>query len=90
MYKTLIYSIVALNSLQEISNKISEDSIFRAEKFVQNIIQKIDNLEKFPNLGINIGNNQYKYILDKNYIVIYIISDSKIYILHIVNVKKEK
>ncbi len=90
MHKTLIYSIVALNSLQEISKRISEDSIIRAEKFVKNIILRIDNLELFPNLGVNVGNEQYKYVLDKNYIAIYTISNSKIYILHIVNVKKEK
>ena len=90
MHKTLIYSIVALNSLQEISKRISEDSIIRAEKFVKNLTLRIDNLEKFPLLGVFIGNEQYKYVLDKNYIAIYTVIDSKIYILHIVNVKKEK
>jgi len=39
--------------------------------------------------GVNVGNGQYKYVLDKNYIVIYTVVDLKIYILHIVNVKKE-
>jgi len=89
LYKKLIYSILALNSLEEISKRISDDSLIRAEKFVESLILKVQNLKQFPNLGVNIGNGQYKYVLDKNYIAIYTVVDSKIYILHIINVKKE-
>jgi len=87
--KTLIYSILALKSLQEISKRISDDSLIRAEKFVESLILRVQNLKQFPKLGVFIGNDQYKYVLDKNYIAIYTIVDSKIYILHIINVKKE-
>ena len=48
---------------------------------------KIENLAEFPNLGIYLGNNQYKYVINKNYLVYYFILNSIIYILSVKHVK---
>ncbi len=88
MYKKLIYTTPALDSIDNIRKYIEFDSMERADKYCEDFVFKIRNLKQFPNLGISIGNNQYKYILDKNYVVIYTILENKIYVLYVINVKQ--
>jgi len=90
MYKKLIYTTPALDSIDEIRKYVGLDSIERADKFCEELIFKIRNLKQFPNLGTSIGDNQYKYVLDKNYIVIYTILEDNIFILYVINVKLVK
>jgi len=87
MYKKLIYTTPALDSIDNIRKYIEFDSIERADKYCEDLVFKIRNLKQFSNLGISIGNNQYKYVLDKNYVVIYTILENKIYVLYVINVK---
>ena len=87
MYKKLIYTTPALDSIDNIRKYIEFDSIERADKYCEDLVFKIRNLKQFSNLGISIGNNQYKYALDKNYVVIYTILENKIYVLYVINVK---
>lgn len=90
MYKKLIYTTPALDSINDLRKYVRVDSIERADKFCEELIFKIRNLKQFPNLGISIGDNQYKYVLDKNYVVIYTILEDKIFILYVINVKSFK
>ncbi len=90
MSREVIFTIPFLDSLSEIRNYIKEDSEISAEKFVSNIKSKINNLKKFPHLGKQVNRNLYQYFLNKNYLIYYIIIDSKIFILSIKHVKKYK
>lgn len=88
MYKKLIYTTPALDSIDNIRKYIEFDSMQRADKYCEDLVFKIRNLKQFPSLGISIGNNQYKFVLDKNYVVIYTILGNKIYVLYVINVKQ--
>lgn len=88
MYKELIYAELFIESINEIRAYVAKDSIVQAEKFIDKILDKVDNLEKFPYLGTKIEENLYQYIVNKNYVVYYIISESNILILYVINVKQ--
>lgn len=87
MQKKIVYSILAYNDVLIINNYIAKDSFTRAEKFMLKIVNKIDNLKLFPNLGIKIDENRYILVIDKNYLIKYRIDKNTIYILTIRNVK---
>lgn len=87
MSKELIYLTYSLFCIDQIRKYISNDSNSRAEKFTKELMFKIENLTEFPNLGVYLGNNQYKYVINKNYLVYYFILNSKIYILSVKHVK---
>lgn len=90
MYKELIYSDLFIESLNEIRMYVAMASVIQADKFIDKILDKIDNLEKFPYLGTKVEESLYQYIINKNYAVYYIITDSNILILYVINVKLSK
>ena len=49
--KILLWTETAKTDLQHIYDYISEDSIFYANKFVDDLIIKVDNIVLFPNSG---------------------------------------
>lgn len=90
MSKELVYTKYFYDSLDEILDYIRKDSDFRASNFLKIVIEKIENLKDFPNLGFKDKLGLSKYIVDKNYIVYYYIENSKVYILGLRNVKLKK
>lgn len=62
--------------LQEIKNYIAEDSIEAATKTVKDIIDKIETLAEFPELGAMLMykirlKSKYRYIISGQYIIFY-------------------
>ena len=90
MSKELVYTKYFYDSLDEILDYIRKDSDFRASNFLKIVIEKIENLKDFPNLGFKDKLGLSKYIIDKNYIVYYYIEKSKVYVLGIRNSKLKK
>lgn len=91
MSRKVIYTILALNDMDNIFEYIKTDSLPRAEIFIAEIKSKITNLSLFLKLGKQLNENTYIYLINKNYLVYYKILNSKIYILSVKNVKiKEK
>ena len=88
--KEVIYTLKSINCLSEISSYISNDSKDMGEIFVDKIMDNIDNLELFSELGIKFENDKYKLLINKNYKVIYKIIKNKIYVLYVTNVKTKK
>ncbi len=87
MSKRIEYSPYAHYCILEIINYISKNPTVKGQKYLLEITKKIEYLIDFPNLGIYLGNNQYKYVINKNYIIYYKILNSKIYILSVKHVK---
>ena len=87
MHKELIYTDLFAESLNEIRSYVAKDSITQAEIFIDKILEKTKNLEKFPYLGTKVEDNLYQYIINKNYLVYYVISESNILILYVIHVK---
>lgn len=88
MHQELIYSDFFAKSLNEIRVYVANDSVSKADIFIDKILEKTKNLEKFPHLGTKVEKNLYQYIVNKNYVVYYVISESNILILYVINVKQ--
>ncbi len=77
--------IDAKEDLKQINEYISKDSIYYANKTIEEIINKIEYLSMFPYMGRKIpefNNVNYRELIYKSYRIFYKI-DSNVYILKI-------
>lgn len=82
----LIWSPLSINRLNEISDFISEDSPEAARRWIDDLFQKVERIEKFPQSGRlvpEIGRKDIREILFGNYRIIYRIIPTEIDILTI-------
>ncbi|MGL1887238.1 MAG: type II toxin-antitoxin system RelE/ParE family toxin [Reichenbachiella sp.] len=83
----------ALEQVEKIIDYISLDSIDRAQKWANSILDAVDNLSEFPESGRvihGITNENIREIIKGNYRIVYQISKSKVDILVIKNFKQNK
>lgn len=86
----IIYTPVAYLNFEQILIYVRNDLKNRAEQFILDLKNKIDNLSLFPNLGKQVDKNLYLYTIHKNYIIYYLIKENNIFILFIKHVKINK
>lgn len=70
----IIWTELALADLKVIHNFISNDSKFYADRFVAKLIESVDKLGLFPNLGRVVpefGDTRLREIIEGNYRLIY-------------------
>ena len=82
------WSEIAKNDLKEIIEYISQDSPLYGEYTHDRILELVDNLETFPNLGRKIQeikNLNIREIIFHNYRIIYQKIDNKIEIITIIH-----
>ncbi|MEO7532413.1 MAG: type II toxin-antitoxin system RelE/ParE family toxin [Ferruginibacter sp.] len=75
----VIWTEIALEDLRLIHEYISKDSKFYADRFVEKLIRRVDQLENFPKSGRVVPEFNYEIIrelIEGNYRIIYKISDS--------------
>lgn len=76
----------AQQELVQIKWHISQDSEFYANKTVNEINKRIDNLLLFPEMGKVINEKQeIRQIIYKSYKILYRFNSNKVYILHIIH-----
>ena len=83
---TIIWSPQSLNDLENIANYIAQDSPFYASSFIENIIQTVENLALFPQIGRKVpefNNPNIREIFYKRYRIIYQLSENSVEILTI-------
>lgn len=76
--------------LKEIPDYIAEDNVEYAVKTIKEIYDKFENIQLYPKIGADLRNRvsfktDYKYIVWKNYVIIYKIQNEYIDILRVVN-----
>jgi addiction module RelE/StbE family toxin len=74
----------ALKRLIEIEDYIAEDSAIRAQKFIDQIIQKAESLTKYPKKGRIVPEfsiPEFRELIHKNYRIVYRIRQNSIEIL---------
>lgn len=84
----VIWTKPARDDLRQIHDFISPDSKFYAEKVVENIIARTEQIENFPNSGRvvpEILDDNVREIFVYSYRLIYEISEKNIYILSVVH-----
>ncbi len=83
----VIWTRSALNDLRAVFNYISEDSIFYATRFTNQLIQRVDVLLEFPLAGRIVPEKEdpaIRELIEGNYRIFYLVkSQKKIFILRI-------
>ena len=82
----IIIKQAAKEDLQQIKEYISKDSIFYANKTINEIYKRRYNLLLFPEMGRVIDeNNNTRQIIYKSYKILYRFDSNNIYIVHIIH-----
>lgn len=93
-YKLLI-SIKAQQDLEAIYEYIKKDNLSSAIKLINLIYNSLENLQFFPEIGVNLSNytienNNYKFlIIKKKFIVFYIIDNKEIKVIRIFRTEQD-
>ncbi len=80
----IIWSRLAIDRVTEITNYIAKDKPTAAEKWVDKLFAKAENLASFPKSGRivpEINRDQYREIIYGNYRIVYRIEEAQISIL---------
>lgn len=85
---------VATADLQEIKSYIAEDNIDAATKVVKEIIEKIESLAEFPEIGTMLMykirlKSRYRYVICGQYLIFYIYEDDIVSIQRILHGKRD-
>lgn len=85
---------VASTDLQEIKEYISEDSAEAAAKILKDIIEKIESLADFPEMGIMLMykislKSKYRYIICGQYLIFYIYENNIVSIQRVLHGKRD-
>ena len=84
--RRVLWSETAKKDIQNIYDYIAEDSIFYADKFADELIEKADNIALFPNAGRivpEIGKEEIREVFYQSYRVMYQITDKYISITQV-------
>ena len=77
----IIWTEFALEDLRSIHSYISQDSKYYADRFVEKLISRIDQLEEYPQSGRIVPefqNDSIRELIDGNYRIIYKINPDSI------------
>ena len=85
---------MATADLQEIKSYIAKDNINAATKVVKEIIEKIQSLAEFPEMGAMLMykirlKSKYRYVIFGQYFIFYIYEDSIVSIQRILHGKRD-
>lgn len=85
---------LASEDIKNIKEYIAEDSLDNATKVVKDLIEKIEQLGEFPEMGkmlmykINI-NSKYRYFICGSYLIFYLFEDNIVSIQRVLNGKRD-
>ena len=83
---TIIWSPLAIDRVSEIADYIAKDKSSAAEKWIDTVFSKVEQLESSPEIGRivpEINNSQFRELIYGNYRIIYRIEKKRISILTI-------
>jgi len=88
---TVIWTQTALDDLAAIKEFIARDSVFYAEKFIDDVFNVTDNLEIFPEMGRVVPERNdpcIREIIFGSYRIMYKIEENYCYIITIIHGKR--
>lgn len=89
MMKLKINPLVVVD-LKGIKEYIAEDNLEAASKTLQELYKQFENIQMFPNIGVNLSKRvtfktDYKYVIYGNYVVLYKVGMEYVEIYRVVN-----
>lgn len=87
MKKIVILKETAKEDLLQINDYIAKDSIFYANRTIENIHLRINNLVMFPELGkeVQINKQNVRQLIYKSYKIFYQFNSKDIYVLRVIH-----
>ncbi|MFZ2630561.1 MAG: type II toxin-antitoxin system RelE/ParE family toxin [Desulfosalsimonadaceae bacterium] len=82
----IVWSPLAVDRISEIADYIAQDKPTAAEKWIQTVFSKVEQLKASPEIGRivpEIGNDQFRELIYGNYRIIYRIEAERISVLTI-------
>ena len=82
----IVWTEIAIEDLQLIHEYISKDSKHYADRFIEKIINRVDQLENFPNSGRTVpefNSPQIRELIEGNYRIIYKVTSTQVSILRV-------
>ena len=82
----IIWSPLAIDRASEIADYIAQDKLSAAEKWIDTVFSKVEQLKSFPEIGRivpEINDSQFRELIYGNYRIIYRIETKQISILTI-------
>jgi plasmid stabilization system protein ParE len=82
----IVWSPLAIDRASEIADYIAQDKPIAAEKWINTVFSKVEQLKSSPKIGRivpEIRNNQFRELIYGNYRIIYRIEQKKISVLTI-------
>ena len=82
----VIWTTIARSDLKSIYEYISEDSNFYAKRFIEKLIEKVEILQDYPNMGRLVPefeNPKIRELIEGNYRIIYRTSSDHVEIIRI-------
>lgn len=81
---------VVVNDLKGIHDYIAEDNSEYAAKTIHGIYEKFEDIQMFPAIGVELSRRvsfrtDYKYVVWKDYVIIYKIKDEYVEIYRVIN-----
>jgi len=85
---------LVINDIKEAKEYIREENLSAINKFNQSLINSIENLAKFPELGINLSKKievktDYRYLIVDEYIIFYKFDSKHLYVYRILSSKRD-
>lgn len=85
---------IAADDLKEIKDYIAEESIDMAVKVVKEILEKIEGLSVFPEMGISLQKkiklkSKYRYLICGQYLIFYIYKNEVVYVQRVLHGKRD-
>jgi addiction module RelE/StbE family toxin len=90
--RKLIWTDPAVDDLQAIYDYISKDSEYYASAFIGELIQSVEKLKEFSEIGRTVPEyrrNNIRELIVQNYRIIYQIEENRILILTVVHCRRE-
>jgi len=92
MVKPIIWSDFAIRDIREIYHYIRADSVFYADRLLDEIVTKVESIPPLPNCGRitpEFGDSSIREIFVKQYRVIYKIEEKRIVIHGIIHMARD-
>lgn len=90
----LVYAPEAIHDLERLRDFIAEKNPAAAERIAQDLFQGIQNLKKFPRLGLKVARapnpELVRDLVIDRYVVRYLVTDTAVYILRIWHHKEDR
>jgi len=88
----IIWSKLSIKNLENLKNYISQDSPRYAEIFISKLIESVENIQNFPNIGRKVperDEDNLREIIYHHYRIVYLIHNNDIEIVTVVHGSKQ-